>query len=300
MLRVKVEKLNILRKLQIIYISYFYIIVLKFNKYYLNKKNYIFNFEKDYCSWLQNNYIEYSIQAYYFDKLYIWNKLRKINWKKRKKLFHESVKNLQVSFYYNVNALLGVQKFDIDLFYKQKFANISYFFVRLYIYIMQNICNVKINYYYMQIKKKTVLNLIFWKYFNIEIKRLSLFLKRFGVTNMFIIYFVRSVLIRDIEAVLSCIRKVLIYINRKIYRQFLFVYQVFFKKIFSFLEIYCGLRGYRIEVKGKFGRGGSGRTKKYLLYRYSKSMKSSNYYSYSYLQIKLLLGAMGLRGILLY
>ena len=76
----------------------------------------------------------------------------------------------------------------------------------------------------MQIKKKTVLNLIFWKYFNIEIKRLSLFLKRFGITNMFIIYFVRSVLIRDIEVVVSCIRKVLMYINRKIYRQFLFVY----------------------------------------------------------------------------
>ena len=70
----------------------------------------------------------------------------------------------------------------------------------------------------MQIKKKTVLNLIFWKYFNIEIKRLSLFLKRFGITNMFIIYFVRFVLIRDIKVVVSCIWKVLIYINRKIYR----------------------------------------------------------------------------------
>ena len=70
----------------------------------------------------------------------------------------------------------------------------------------------------MQIKKKTVLNLIFWKYFNIEIKRLSLFLKRFGIINMFIIYFVRFVLIRDIKVVVSCIWKVLIYINRKIYR----------------------------------------------------------------------------------
>ena len=42
-----------------------------------------------------------------------------------------------------------------------------------------------------------------------------------------------------------------------------------------------------------------GELKKYLLYRYFKFMKSSKYYSYSYLQIKLLLGAMGLRGILL-
>ena len=67
-------------------------------------------------------------------------------------------------------------------------------------------------------KRKAVLNLIFWKYFNIEIKRLSLFLERFGVINMFIIYFVRFVLIRDIEAALRCVRKVLIYINRKTYR----------------------------------------------------------------------------------
>lgn len=234
----------------------------------------------------------------------IWTRWKRLSIRKAKKknrwIIDRNLEEFQGQFWYNINLLLSINGFDIAIFYKQKFVNVSYLVIRLYIYILQQICKLKICYYFIQIDKKMIFKLISWRYLKKLTRRLRYFLRKVKITKMFIIYFIQSVITRDIEAILCCIRKIMVVINRRAYRQFLFTLQLFFKRIWFFLELYGEIRGMQITLIGKFGRRGSGRARKYLIYMRPYRLGNLYYYCYNYVQIRTAMGVFGLQGILFY
>lgn len=250
----------------------------------------------------------YSLEAIYkfqiHKRIYIWNKLCRLLHIKNGYLFYQfldkKILNCKSGAYYNIDFLVYARKIVINIFFAKKFINISYLMVRLYIYMLQIVSGVQINLYMGGVKKKLIHKLIYLNYLKQMMFKLVIFLKQIKITRMFIIFFLKSIINRDILGILNYIRKVMISINIFRRRRFLFLFHIFFKKLLYFLKLYCGLKSYKVEVNGKLGRGGAERTKKYILKSCIKDGKISNYYCYNYLQVRLILGIVSLRGYLIY
>lgn len=294
-----------------LYLIYFYTIIRRRNLYLKLLNQFVGKFQYDYI--VLGNYWVYMFLKSFHSVVYqyklgslifLWNKISKLYFFNRNRVrMHDRQWDQRLTmnlYYFNINLLLSINFETINLFYHQKFVNMSYFVVRLYMYILQQICCVKLNFYFTRIGKNKLKNYLHWGQFKKSARNLIFFLKWVRISRTFIFIFIWAVWVRDVLIILYCMRKVIISISSRGYRRFLFTIQLFLKKILTLLNLYCGLNGYKFELSGKFGRGGAQRANKYIFQTRMAADKRINYFCYNYVQIRLVLGAISLHGLLVY
>lgn len=202
--------------------------------------------------------------------------------------------------YYNTNLVLsGGQAINYALkFYRRE--SIGYFLIRWYIYLLQLICNVRLSYYMTRIGWEGIWQLIpkqyIWFWFHSMVK----FLKRFRITKMFLLFLIYAILARDVLIILKCVRKLIMKLRSYRCRFFFFVFYSFLVRVLNIFSWYCGVRGFKFIFSGKFGRGGSQRSQKYIIESWLSKRVRGNYWNYNYIQVRLALGTIGVKGFLMY
>lgn len=202
--------------------------------------------------------------------------------------------------YYNTNLVLsGGQAVHSALkFYRRE--SIGYFLIRWYIYMLQFICNVRLSYYLTRVDVGGIWQLIpkqyIWFWFHGMVK----FLKKFRVTKMFLLFLIYAILSRDVLIILKCVRKLIMKLRSYRCRFFFYIFYSFLVRVLNIFSWYCGVRGFKFIFSGKFGRGGSQRSQKYIIESWLSKRVRGNYWNYNYIQIRLALGTIGVKGFLMY
>lgn len=202
--------------------------------------------------------------------------------------------------YYNTNLVLsGGEAVHYALkFYRRE--SIGYFLIRWYIYILQFICNVRLSYYMTRIDGGCVWQVIPKQYIWFWFQSMSKFLKKFRVTKMFLLFLIYAILARDVLIILKCVRKLIMKLRSYRCRFFFFMFYRFLVCALNIFSWYCGVRGFKFIFSGKFGRGGSQRSQKYIIESWLSKKVRGNYWNYNYIQVRLALGTIGLKGFLMY
>lgn len=125
-------------------------------------------------------------------------------------------------------------------------------------------------------------------------------LRRFRISRDFITFLLRAVELRDTYCVLCCLRRVFSGVRLVTFRRFIFSIQYVLRGLFAYCSMYSGLSGYRLELRGKVGRGAGGRASKFLLIGGRRSRGGRWYKSYSWLIVRTQLGSISIRGVMFY
>lgn len=202
--------------------------------------------------------------------------------------------------YLNINLLSSCGSRFVQLAVGEKHKSMGYVLMRWYIYLWQCVCGSRVGYYVRRGQFAVgVVEVLggaqLWAWQNMR-----LFLRERRLAQRVMMLLVIGLVRRDMAFVLECIRKIMLSVRLVSHRRFIFVVQLFIAQIFRLVGGYCGLRGYRIEVVGKFGRGGLRRTRRYILAAGERCASSGWVYSYSYKPIRLVSGVMGVSGFFRY
>lgn len=189
----------------------------------------------------------------------------------------------------------GMTKWVIDI----KGRGMSYVLMRWYVYMWQRMTGSCVSYYVRASDYGVQVGLLLGGYQTRAWRVMRFFLKRRRVTQRVMLLLVLGLVRRDVSFVVECVRKMILCVRGDAHRYFMFVLQGFMSQIFEATSVYSGLRSYRLEVVGKFGRGGLRRTRRYILAS-SRGRGLGRTYVYSHKLARLTSGVMGIRGLFRY
>lgn len=226
----------------------------------------------------------------YFWKTHSWDGVSN-EYNKKNYLYNDLV-NINLITYYG-----SIMKFYTTIIKQEQ---LQYLCNRIYIHLLQQICGLKMGFYVRIINKKTLQTIRWVHEVNRKDWNLWKILRRVKIAYISIYYLIWAIEIRNIDAVVITLRHILLKLKVMKSVQFLFILQLLLKKLFYILVSYCGLKSYKIEITGKISRRGLQRSNKYVLMKGLSKTTDIHMYCYKYLQVRWTLGAIGLKGLLIY